>query len=779
MRYSGAVLARPGWRFVGVLALVGASGLSCYRSPSGHCEVRCDEDSGCPGGLSCDPAQGRCVAQGQPACSEVLADGPITPLPSFAAVDVGAGFACALDDAGGLWCWGDNRRGQLGLGAPGSRARPTRVGADAGWTAVSVGGAHACGVRAGQLACWGDNGDGQLGVGDLAGRDAPAAVALTGVRAVAAGERHTCAIATDGVHCWGDGAEGKLGLGDADDRDTPGLALVGAAFVGVAAGPHHSCVHDGAQAHCWGRGNSGQLGDGARAARTSPVRVDALPAGITALAAGFSSTCAVASGGLWCWGQGGGGQLGPDAGSGDVAVATVGATTTTWTAVAAGGHVGCGLDAGQVRCWGNPTGGGIPDGRWNQLGHASAPLGPASAIDLGYLDRGAGNNDSNWMNLELGCWLSSGGLTCWGDDSQGGLGQGRAALAESPRRVPGLVAAPSGLVVGGGQVCVGADGGVRCWGSDRWGELTGTERGGSATACRPGACDGTTPAAPTGVDGAVAALAGDRHTCARTAAGALWCWGNNDVGQLGAGAGTLPRQITGDWLELGGGGDYTCGRQAGGWECWGGLGGAAPRVVISPAMTVVRARGPTACGLAEGTGRIWCWGDNNQRQFGDNGAGGTSPRDTGRVASVLAVGHEFACAVVAGGQVECWGRTDRGQAGVIDGSPQAPAPIRVGGNPLTGCTDVGAGVDHACAACGEQVVCWGDNRAGQLGRPADPAPGSPAVVDQPALPWAQVRAGDDVTCAVTSAGAVWCWGQGNHGQLGDGSHASNLPLVVP
>ena len=76
-------------------------------------------------------------------------------------------------------------------------------------------------------------------------------------------------------------------------------------------------------------------------------------------------------------------------------------------------------------------------------------------------------------------------------------------------------------------------------------------------------------------------------------------------------------------------------------------------------------------------------------------------------------------------------------------------------------------------------MCWGDNRAGQLGRPADPAPGSPAVVDQPALPWAQVRAGDDVTCAVTSAGAVWCWGQGNHGQLGDGSHASNLPLVVP
>src|SRR5262245_1441144 len=119
------------------LVLVGA----CYEAPAppDPCAIRCLED--CPGELSC--VNGFCVADGE-VC-----------MPTFQRVSAGAGYGCALDDTGGLWCWGSNAHHQID---PGDRAvfeLPARVGT-ASWDDISTGG-HICGISAGRLSCWGAN----------------------------------------------------------------------------------------------------------------------------------------------------------------------------------------------------------------------------------------------------------------------------------------------------------------------------------------------------------------------------------------------------------------------------------------------------------------------------------------------------------------------------------------------------------------------------------------------------------------------------------------------
>ncbi|HKG95476.1 MAG TPA: hypothetical protein VKA84_26390, partial [Gemmatimonadaceae bacterium] len=115
------------------------------------------------------------------------------------------GFSCALDGAGQAWCWGKNNAGQLGNGATssGSTAVPQQVAGGFTFTAISAGGAHACGITtAGAAVCWGSNVMGQLGNGtggtinDFSA--APLAVSANGLTftSISAGGDHSCGVVT-------------------------------------------------------------------------------------------------------------------------------------------------------------------------------------------------------------------------------------------------------------------------------------------------------------------------------------------------------------------------------------------------------------------------------------------------------------------------------------------------------------------------------------------------------------------------------------------------------
>src|SRR5262249_27498689 len=136
---------------------------------------------------------------------------------------------CGLKNDGSLWCWGYDFYGQAGIGStlrlPYSIRTPTQVGSDYDWFEVSVGGMFTCGRRAGgHLWCWGDNRNGQLGIGSRVESNVP--VEVGGAHEwslVAAATNHfACGLDTAGaVWCWGANLEGELG-----DDSAPRLAPV-------------------------------------------------------------------------------------------------------------------------------------------------------------------------------------------------------------------------------------------------------------------------------------------------------------------------------------------------------------------------------------------------------------------------------------------------------------------------------------------------------------------------------------------------------------------------
>jgi alpha-tubulin suppressor-like RCC1 family protein len=308
--------------------------------------------------------------------------------------------------------------------------------------------------------------------------------------------------------------------------------------------------------------------------------------------------------------------------------------------------------------------------------------------------------------------------------------------------------------------------------------------------------EGTAPLPPESTPLAASrVVTGNDHTCALVA-GAIYCWGSNELGQLGTGGSgqqLLPVEVQSEdrFADLCAGNEHTCAlTDLGRVHCWGGsqrgaLGqgdresSARPvEVPLSGPATSVACGFANACALLVG-GELSCWGKNGE---GELAQGDTYPGDanveqvdqlspvrvgTGAFRSV-GLGDGHLCAIRADGTLWCSGRNTQRQLGTASTRDQERSLRQLGTD--NDWVQVVSGMELSCALRADRSLwCWGTNTA--LGRDEGAPLGVPgAQATSPtrvsAGAWLEVATNTFHTCALSSTQELWCWGRNAEGQLG-------------
>src|SRR5450759_3341817 len=219
---------------------------------------------------------------------------------------------------------------------------------------------------------------------------------------------------------------------------------------------------------------------------------------------------------------------------------------------------------------------------------------------------------------------------------------------------------------------------------------------------------------------------------------------------------------------------------------------AAPPAAAATTPTTVAAGWTHACLIR--SGNAYCWGDNTYGELGNNSTVASTvpvPVYTGGVLSgvtltQIATGNGFTCALSSGGAVYCWGANNYGELGINTSQAASDVPVAVStAVALSGVTvtQISAGQYHACALGGGKAYCWGWNAWGQLGNATTTNSTAPVAVSTSGvlsgLTLSGIAAGYEHACALSSAGADYCWGSDAHGELGIGSGTdSDVPVAV-
>ena len=226
---------------------------------------------------------------------------PVSTVPGFrraniADISAGETHSCALNAAGRAYCWGSNRNGRLGTGDGADSLVPTPVNtATPGFNLrniarIEAGSLHSCALtNAGRVYCWGQNSRGQVGNDGDPTLDVPTpqpvdasarGFGIRNIAHIAAGYAHNCALTDAGrPFCWGWNNAGQIGDDSTEDRAVPvPVEGLGGGLRDIATGYLHSCAIDRrGDVWCWGSNGSGRLGDGTTNASRTPVRVVGLP----------------------------------------------------------------------------------------------------------------------------------------------------------------------------------------------------------------------------------------------------------------------------------------------------------------------------------------------------------------------------------------------------------------------------------------------------------------------------------------------------------------------
>ena len=327
-------------------------------------------------------------------------------------------------------CWGADSHYQLGTPASTNSLQPNMtwidpLGTKSNGVQVSAGKNHTCAILQDQsLWCWGDNMLGQIGLGYMSNNPfwMPKSIpffnslsygglpnSLKKMIAVSVGSEHTCAIQDNGSgYCWGADDYSKLGNG----ANPPGniwnpheptwisVLPSNSKIAAISAGGHTTCaILDDGTIRCWGLNNYGQYGDGTTVTQTTTSSQVSLPTGTTAIAidVGKSHACAILNDNrTFCWGSNHAGQLGIDSTIPYKSTPTEVNTPhgVTFSTISTGHDHTCAISSSAIAyCWGDNSDGEIGDGTTNlRYSPVAVNLGP-SCVNCQPMDASLGERD--------------------------------------------------------------------------------------------------------------------------------------------------------------------------------------------------------------------------------------------------------------------------------------------------------------------------------------------------------------------------------------------------
>ena len=452
---------------------------------------------------------------------------------------------------------------------------------------------------------------------------------------------------------------------------------------------------------------------------------------------------------------------------------------TTWSSVSDGNNHGCGLQTDNTLwCWGTPLNG---------------ELGITAVSDYLYAKKQPGTAGTTWSQVSSGYGITcgirtTGALWCWGTNGLYQLGLGADTTTHSTPANTSALTTWKSVSVGPTTACaLKTDGTIWCWGDNANGQLGTNDSTVGFQRTTP-----TQVANPTGATWTDLSIRG-YHACAQDQTNAVYCWGRNDLGQLGNGT-TTQTKLPGTALPTVGGVPWrlvrvgitsTCGiRTDGKLYCWGqnangqlGVGDttdrSSPTLVLggysnwtSVALNTGTGSGPAqgdTCG-SQSNGTLWCWGLNDKYQLGlGDTTTRTSPVEVGTDTnwSQVEPGVSHACAVKTTGTLWCWGNGLNNQFGMT-----VSVPTQVG--LATTWQKLAPGRADICLIRSDGTLWCSDyNQMGQLGQ-GDTAARITTTQVGVATTWKTISMGGYHACGTKSDGTLWCWGDNTDGELGQG-----------
>ena len=348
------------------------------------------------------------------------------------------------------------------------------------------------------------------------------------------------------------------------------------------------------------------------------------------------------------------------------------------------------------------------------------------------------------------CAVTESATRCWGKGTEGQLGIGVTPVDTTPVIVAGAPPLVS-LVAGTAHTCgLDSEGNAYCWGSNQGGQLGTLDQ---IEAC-PLPC-ATTPRPVAGGLRFQVLASGTEHTCGVTPEGSTYCWGMNDLGQLGTTAANESCV------------DGPCSR-------------VPIRVQTERTFRAVTAGLQHTCAL-DPAGVAFCWGFQLGTREKIHIHPEFSPEVTampgGLVFQEISAGGLHTCATSTTDVSYCWGLD------AIGAGPtplESDVPVAVGGGHRFKAVYSGG-----TTSCGLEengaAYCWGPNSDGEVG--TEPV-GSTVRYDLPTpvsggLRFTRLAAGQSTYCGITTSETIACWGRGASGELGSGHSDSARPITIP